>query len=118
MLVPDDRALTRAEITAWSDAASEIGVRLQPITDKQFMALEAKALRFGGLVLPDLSHTIVTSEVIDALKAYTNAGGHVMLVYDFGAYALDGNQKPTYPIPKSRLSNLAGVDYVSSSARL
>ena len=112
LLVPDGNALGRAEITAWLDAASEIGVRLQPITDKQFMALGAKALRFGGLVLPDLSHTVATKEVIDAIKAYTTAGGHVMLVYDFGVYALDGNQKPTYPIPKSRLSDLAGVDYV------
>ena len=112
LLVPDGNALSRAEITAWLDAASEIGVRLQPITDKQFMALGAKALKFGGLVLPDLLHTIVTSEVIDAVRAYTTAGGHVMLVYDFGVYALDGNQKPTYPIPKSRLSDLAGVDYV------
>ena len=112
LLVPDGNALSRAEITAWSDAASEIGVRLQPITDKQFMALGTKALKFGGLVLPDLSHTIVTNEVIDAVRAYTTAGGQVMLVYDFGVHALDGNQKPTYPIPKPRLSDLAGVDYV------
>ena len=112
LLVPDGNALSRAEVTAWSDAASEIGVRLQLITDKQFMALGAKALKFGGLVLPDLSHTIMTNEVIDAARAYTTAGGHVMLVYDFGVYALDGNQKPTYPIPKSRLSDLAVVDYM------
>ena len=112
LLVPDGNALGRAEVTAWLDAASEIGVRLQTITDKQFMALGANALRFGGLVLPDLSHTVATKEVIDAIRAYTTAGGHVMLVYDFGVYALDGNQKLTYPIPKSRLSDLAGVDYV------
>ena len=39
------------------------------------------------------------------------AGGQTLLVYDFGAFALDSNRKPTYPIPKSRLSDLAGVDY-------
>ena len=112
MLVPDGHALNHAEITAWSDAASEIGVRLRPITDKQFMALGDNALKFAGLVLPDLSHPIATSELLNAVRTYTIAGGHVMLVYDFGVYALDGNQKPTYPIPKSRLSDLAGVDYV------
>ena len=35
-----------------------------------------------------------------------------MLVHDFGAFALNSNQKLTYPIPKSRLSDLAGVDGV------
>lgn len=112
MLVPEGQALERAEITAWTDAASEVGVRLQPVTDKQFTALGAKALLFAGLILPDLSHPIANSELLQAVKSYVEAGGSAMLVYDFGAYALDGNQKPTYPIPRSRLSELAGVDYV------
>ena len=112
LLVPDDYLSNRAEITAWFDAASEVGVRLQPITDKQFMGLGAQALRFAGLILPDQSHQIASNELVGAVKTYTEAGGHVMLVFDFGAYALDGNQKPTYAIPKSRLSDLAGVDYV------
>ncbi|MBC7608761.1 MAG: hypothetical protein H7228_04155 [Polaromonas sp.] len=112
MLVPEGQALDRAEITAWTHAASELGVRLQPVTDKQFMALRAKALQFAGLILPDLSHPIANNELLQAVKSYVEAGGSAMLVYDFGAYALDGNQKPTYPIPRSRLSELAGVDYV------
>ena len=112
LLVPDDYLLSRTEITAWLDAASEVGVRLQPITDKQFIGLGVKALKFAGLILPDQSHQIASNELVSAVKTYTDAGGNVMLVFDFGVYALDGNQKPTYAIPKSRLSDLAGVDYV------
>ena len=112
LLVPDDYMLNRAEITAWSDAASEVGVRLQPITDKQFIGLGPQAQKFAGLILPDQSHQIASNELVNAVKSYTDAGGNVMLVFDFGVYALDGNQKPTYAIPKSRLSDLAGVDYV------
>ena len=112
MLVPDSQALMRAEITAWLDAASEAGIRLQPVTDKEFMALGAKALQFAGLILPDQSHPIASNELLQAISSYVTSGGSAMLVYDFGVYALDGNQKPTYPIPRSRLSELVGVDYV------
>ena len=112
MLVPEDSLPGSAELTAWADAASEVGVRLRTITDKQFLALGAGALKFAGLILPDQSHSIASNELLQAIRSYTMSGGNVMLVYDFGAFALDGNQKPTYPIPRSRLSDLAGVDYV------
>ncbi|MEO6015812.1 MAG: hypothetical protein ABIP46_01040, partial [Polaromonas sp.] len=111
LLVPEGQPLTHPQVTAWLDAASEEGVRLQPVTDREFMALGANALNYAGLVLPDQLHAIASDALIEAVRQYTLNGGHTLLVYDFGTFTLDGNQKPTYPIPKSRLSDLAGVDY-------
>lgn len=111
LLVPEGQPLALPQVTAWVDAASEEGVRLQPVTDREFMALGANALNYAGLVLPDQLHAIASDALIEAVRQYTLNGGHTLLVYDFGIFTLDGNQKPTYPIPKSRLSDLAGVDY-------
>ena len=111
LLVPQDQDLTSSLVTAWVDAASEIGVRMQAITDPQFRAMGDSALQYAGLVLPDQLHTTADDELLKAIRDYTQAGGQTMLVYDFAAFALDSNRKPTYPIPRSRLSDLAGVDY-------
>ena len=112
MLVPDGQNTGTPEVTAWVDAASEEGIRLLPVTNRQFSALGPNALGFAGLVLPDQIHTQASDTMVQAVRDYVTAGGQAMLVYDFGVYTLDSNQKPTYPIPKSRLSDLAGVDYV------
>ena len=111
LLLPNGQKLNSPEVTAWIDAASEDGVRLQPVTDREFMALGPEALKYGGLVLPDLLHPIATEVLLKAVRDYTTAGGNTLLVHDFGIFALDGNQQPTYPIPRARLSDLAGVDY-------
>ena len=111
LLVPEGQPLEQPQVTAWMDAAGEQGLRLQAVTDRQFMALGAQALKYAGLVLPDQLHAIASDELVRAIRDYTTAGGNTLLVYDFGTFKLDGNQKPTYPIPKSRLSELAGVDY-------
>lgn len=111
LLVPNGQNLASPEVTAWMDAASEDGVRLKPMTDSQFMALGPNALNYGGLVLPDGLHPTATEPLLKAVRDYTTAGGNTLLVHDFGIFALDGNQRPTYPIPRARLSDLAGVDY-------
>ena len=111
LLVPEGQPLAHPQITAWMDAAAEEGLRLQAVTDSQFMALGANAMKYAGLVLPDQLHPIASDELVRAVRDYTAAGGHTMLVYDFGTFTLNSNQKPTYPVPKSRLSDLAGVDY-------
>ncbi len=111
LLVPDDQNIAAPEVTAWMDAASEDGVRLRVVTDKQFMALGADALNFAGLILPDVLHPTATEPLLKAVRDYTTAGGHTMLVHDFGIFALDSNQNRTYAIPRARLSDLAGVDY-------
>ena len=112
LLVPEGQVLSNSEVTAWIDAASEEGVRLKPVTDKQFMEMGSYALKFAGLILPDQLHTVATDELLKAVLAYTTSGGNTMLVYDFGSLVLNPDQNPVYSIPKSRLSGLAGVDYV------
>ena len=111
LLLPDSLDPADARISAWRDAALEVGVRLAPISDSQFLQLGSAALGFAGLVLPDDLHTVASDTLIDAVRSYTQAGGQTLLSFDFGALTLVGDV-PVYPVPKSRLSDLAGVDYV------
>ena len=111
LLVPQGQLLTDPMLTAWLDAASEIGVRMQPITDRQFNRLGATALSYAGLILPDHLFMVADNGLLSSIRDYTQAGGQTMLVYDFGTLTLDFNAKPTYSIPKARLSDLAGVNY-------
>lgn len=111
LLVPEGQSLAHPQVTAWMDAASEEGLRLMAVTDREFMSLGANALKYAGLVLPDQFHAIAGNDLVKAIRDYTTAGGHTLLVYDFGIFTLNSQQKPTYSIPKSRLSDLAGVDY-------
>ena len=111
LLVPQGQLLTDPLVTAWFDAASEIGVRIQPITDGQFKNLGSAALSYAGLILPDQLFLVADNVLLKSIRDYTQAGGHTLLVYDFGTLTLDFNLKPIYPIPKSRLSDLAGVSY-------
>ena len=113
LLIPDGLAVSDPGVGAWIDAASEIGVRLQPVTDSQFLAMGSNtALQYAGLVLPDTIHAIGSTDIVNAVKSYTSAGGKTMLTFDFAALELNANNVPVFPIPKSRLSDMAGVDYV------
>ncbi len=111
LLVPDTQSTADPRVMSWVDAASELGVRLQPVTDTQFLQMGATANGFAGLILPDSLHTVASDTIIAAIDTYTRNGGNTFLTYDFGALTLQ-NGVPVYPIPKSRLSGLAGVDYV------
>ena len=111
LLVPQGQILTDPLVTAWLDAASEIGVRIQPITDRQFKNMGMAALNYAGLILPDQLYVVADNALLKSIREYTQAGGHTMLVYDFGTLTFDFNLKTVYPIPKSRLSDLAGVNY-------
>ena len=111
MLVPEGQILTNPMVTAWFDAASELGVRIQTITDRQFKNLGTAALNYAGLILPDQLYVVADNALLKSIRDYTKAGGHTLLVYDFGTLTLDFNLKPIYPIPKARLSDFAGVDY-------
>ena len=111
LLLPDTLNQLDPAVLSWIDAASEVGVRVKPITDSQFLQLGTAAAGFAGLILPDGLHTQATDALISAIGTYTRDGGRTMLVFDFGALTLS-NGVPVYPIPKSRLSDLAGVDYV------
>ena len=111
LLLPDAQDMADPRIAAWLDAASEVGVRVQPVSDSQFLALGSAALGYAGLILPDGLHVQASDAVVAAVSDYTQQGGRTLLVFDFGALTLL-NGTPVYPVPKSRLSALAGVDYV------
>lgn len=113
LLIPDSPAPAATDVSAWTDAASEVGVRMQPITDSQFLALGTTgALQYAGLVLPDSLHQVATDAIVTAVHDYTQAGGKTFLTYDFGALAVRSDGALVFPIPKSRFSDMAGVDYV------
>jgi len=111
MLLPDGQSLADARVQAWMDAALETGVRIQPVSDSAFLQLGDAALRYAGLILPDDLHVQATDNIVAAVQRYTESGGKTMLVFDFGALTMLGDV-PVYPVPRSRLSPLAGVDYV------
>ena len=111
LLLPDGQAVDDARVRAWVDAALEVGVRIAPVSDSQFLALGEGALAYAGLVLPDSLHVLASDEIVAAVQRYTEAGGQTLLVFDFGALTLAGDV-PVYPVPRSRLSPMAGVDYV------
>ncbi|MBP0633235.1 hypothetical protein J8I32_31090 [Cupriavidus sp. AcVe19-1a] len=107
LLVPDGLALPDARVSAWLDAAQEEGLKITVVNDTQFQQGTTPA-QFSGVILPDQVHVNASDALIAALETYTTQGGNLMLVYDFGALTTTG----FYAVPKSRLSNLAGVDYV------
>ncbi|WP_257993516.1 hypothetical protein [Cupriavidus pauculus] len=107
LLLPDGVTLPDPRVSAWLDAAQEEGLKITIINDTQFQQGTTPA-QFSGVILPDQVHTKASDALIAALETYANQGGQLMLVYDFGALTPTG----FYASPKSRLSNLAGVDYV------
>lgn len=113
LLLPDGQPLTDPRVMAWQDAASEVGVRLAPISDSAFQLLGSGASAYAGLVLPDSLHTRASDGLIAAITAYTQAGGRTLLTFDFGALLPNGFYATT---GASRLSALAGVDYVMYDA--
>ena len=108
LLVPDNANPAAWEVKVWTDSAAEEGLRLQVMTDSQFLALGATApARIAGLIMPDSAHMRASDAVIAAVKQYTNLGGRLMLVYDAGALTEGGFYAPT----RSRFSDLVGVNY-------
>ncbi len=117
VLVPDglDQADPRARV--WADAAAEEGLQLAFLTDAEFLELgpSSSAATYRGIILPDQIHQHASDALITALTAYADAGGWLMLVYDFGALLPDVDLFPASG--PSRLSALAGVEYVFYAAR-
>lgn len=112
LLVPDGVQEADAGVKAWKDAASETGVRLAMVTDAQLLAMGAKgALAYAGLVLPDQLHTTASDAVVAAVRDFTSAGGRTLLAFDFAALKPGSDGKPVYAASRSRLSDMAGVDY-------
>jgi hypothetical protein len=117
VLVPDGLDPADPRVQAWADAAREEGLLVAFVTDSELLALgpSAAATAFRGIVLPDQVHAQATDAMIGALTDYANAGGWLMLVYDFGSLLPDSNLFPA--AGPSRLSSLAGVPYLFYAAR-
>lgn len=108
LLVPNTLTLPDPRVSAWLDSAQEEGLQITVMTDSQFMAAGASLSQYPGLILPDQVHTTADDTLVTAIQNYALNGGKVMLVYDFGVL----NSAGFYVSPKSRFSNMVGVDYV------
>ncbi|WER50117.1 hypothetical protein CupriaWKF_24485 [Cupriavidus sp. WKF15] len=107
LVVPDNYTPSDPRITAWLDAAREEGLQITLVTDSQVLQGVTPA-QYPGMILPDTVHPNASDGMVTAIETYANQGGHVMLVYDFGALTTTG----FYASQQSRFSNLAGVSYV------
>ena len=109
LLLPDGLALTEAQVSAWTDAAQEQGFKLGILRNNAFLqAGPGIRSQYSGIIIPDQMQVTMSDALIISIENYVVQGGNVMLVYDAGALTSDG----FYAIPKSRFSNLVGVDYV------
>lgn len=107
LLLPDDAKLDDPRITVWMDAALEQGLHMQTVKASDFLALGPNASHFVGVVLPDKVHLAMSDDLIESVRTYVRGGGHLFQTFDAGTWT-PGN---FYARGKSRLSDLAGVDY-------
>ena len=107
LLLPDDSNFTDARVTVWLDAASEEGLHIVPMHDSTYLRPLFEDRTCAGIILPDATHIQASDVFISTIRDYVENGGHLMLVYDAGTKTPDG----FYPGDRSRLSDLAGVDY-------
>lgn len=108
LLLPDGQPSDDPRVAVWLDAAREEGLQVQPIADSAFIALGAQAQTHAGVILPDQVHVRADDTLLQAVRGYVQQGGTLLLVYDAAALTADG----FYSVPRSRLSDLAGIDYV------
>ena len=109
LLLPDGLALTEAQVGAWTDAAQEQGYKLGILRNTAFLqAGPGIRSQYSGIIIPDQMQVSMSDALIISIENYVTQGGNIMLVYDAGALTSGG----FYAVPKSRFSNLVGVDYV------
>ena len=109
LLLPDGLAVNDVQVTAWTDAAQEQGYQLSILRNADFLLLGAGArTQYSGIIVPDQIQVRMSDALVATIQSYVTQGGNIMLVYDAGALTATG----FYAIPKSRFSDLVGVDYV------
>jgi hypothetical protein len=106
LVLPDGSAGDPVQIQAWLDAAQELGYALETVSDSQLLR-RARAPQGSALILPDTLHRRMSDALITALRDRVRAGDSLMLVHDAGIADVNGH----YREDRSRLSDLAGVDY-------
>ncbi len=107
LLVPDGMSFSDPKVTVWSDAGSEEGLHVVPVHDSEFLRPFLGEFQCAGVILPDSIHQQASDLFIATLRRFVAQGGRLMLVYDAGTLSLNGS----YAAGRSRLSDLAGVDY-------
>src|SRR5690242_5252985 len=107
LLVPDGVNFTDPAVTVWRDAGSEEGLHVVPIHDSEFLRPFFGESRCAGIILPDSIHQKASDLLVANLHRVVAQGTKLMLVYDAGTFSLSG----AYAGSRSRLSDLAGVDY-------
>jgi hypothetical protein len=107
LLVPDGTNLSDPKVTVWLDAGSEEGLHVVPVHDSEFLRPFLGESRCAGVILPDSIHRQASDAFITTLHRFVAEGGKLMLVYDAGTFSLNNR----YAGGRSRLSDLAGVDY-------
>ena len=112
LLVPDETNLSDPRVTVWLDAASEEGLHVVPMHDSSFLRPLFGRPQCAGVILPDSVHEQAGDLFVGAMREYVAAGGSLMVVYDAATKSLQG----FYPGSRSRLSDLAGVNYALYTA--
>ena len=107
LLVPDGTSFSNPAVTVWLDASNEEGLHVVPMHDSNFIRSIFPRPPCAGVILPDSIHQRASDLFVGAIHDYVATGGHLMLVYDAAAELLGG----FYPTNRSRLADLAGVDY-------
>jgi len=107
LLVPDDASFSDPGVTVWLDAASEEGLHVVPVRDSSYLRPLTDERICAGVILPDSIHVRASDLLVSAIHEYVASGGHLMLVYDAATKSSQG----FYSSDRSRLSDLAGVDY-------
>ena len=107
LLLPDGTSFSDPKVTVWLDAGSEEGLHLVPIHDSDFVRPLFPVTKCAGVILPDSIHQKAGDVFIVALHRFVAGGGKLMLVYDAATLSLQGR----YAASRSRLSDLAGVNY-------
>ena len=107
LLVPDGTSFSNPKVTMWLDAGSEEGLHVVPVHDSEFLRPLWGESKCAGVILPDSIHQQASDLFVATLHRFVADGGKLMLVYDAGTFSLNG----TYAAGRSRLSDLAGVDY-------
>jgi hypothetical protein len=107
LLVPDGASFSDPGVTVWLDAASEEGLHMIPMHDSVFLRPIFGRPKCAGVILPDSIHRQASDLLINGVRNYVANGGTLMLVFDAATKSIQG----FYPSSRSRLSDLAGVDY-------
>jgi hypothetical protein len=107
LLVPDSASFSDPWVTVWLDAATEEGLHVIPMHDSAFLRPLFGRPQCAGVILPDSIHQQASDLLLGEIRNYVANGGNLMLVYDAATKSIQGY----YPSGRSRLSDLAGVDY-------